>query len=221
MIHADWKNYIISDAALKERSRTLQFWPFLEAASALSQELNRPVSLLDCGCACGHLAKMLDQHGIRHDYVGLDYDADLLRLGREHYEQKKLAQGDIRALPFKEKHFDVVVAYDILYLMENQEAVLKELVRVARYLLAVETHHAPCGSNSLKMRMHSRHSYTRLDNLQHAPELYKASNLPEPDWTVLWEVPSTYFKYLGLPYRIRNLSLWRLPPPSTQRGAEC
>lgn len=85
--------------------------------------------VLDAGCGTGGMLGEI--RGLKP--VGLDFSQTALR-----YAAKRpgppLVQGSICRLPFREAHFDAVVALDVLYhrLVENEEGALRECARVLK-----------------------------------------------------------------------------------------
>jgi ubiquinone/menaquinone biosynthesis C-methylase UbiE len=95
-----------------------------------------PASLriLDVGCGDAALAVALaDRGGI---VTGVDADRRMLAAGRARAEARGVAvhllQGDIRALPFPDGSFDIVVAVTVLCFMDDAARAVGEMARVLR-----------------------------------------------------------------------------------------
>lgn len=86
-------------------------------------------SILDVGCANGMYASYLAQQGKRA--VGVDYVLELLPTSREWHSDEKYVNASILNLPFADRQFDTVIAFDILEHVDDHAA-LQELRRTAR-----------------------------------------------------------------------------------------
>jgi 2-polyprenyl-6-hydroxyphenyl methylase/3-demethylubiquinone-9 3-methyltransferase len=84
--------------------------------------------LLDMACGAGLLAPYLEGTGYRH--VGVDQSATAIRQARDHGVE--VARADVRALPFRDESFDVVVAGEVLEHVPDLAAVVGEACRVLR-----------------------------------------------------------------------------------------
>ncbi len=96
--------------------------------------LPREVSMLEVGCGRGvglsALARLLSPRRL----VGVDVDACLLALARSYLASRgnsaELHHADVRALPFGDGTFDVVIDFGTLYHISRSEAALGEIERV-------------------------------------------------------------------------------------------
>lgn len=82
---------------------------------------------LDVGCGPGLLPALLEGYGCRA--VGVDLDAAMFHPPRLH---RRLAQADALHLPFAGGAFDLVLASNLLFLLEEPAAALSEMRRVLR-----------------------------------------------------------------------------------------
>jgi 2-polyprenyl-3-methyl-5-hydroxy-6-metoxy-1,4-benzoquinol methylase len=83
--------------------------------------------ILDVGCATGSYVRLLLARG--YDAYGID-----LLPSPQWIEipEGRLRQGDIQDLPFKDREFDSVTAFEVLEHVENIDNAIEELKRVAR-----------------------------------------------------------------------------------------
>lgn len=88
-------------------------------------------SVLDIGCAHGRLVKLLD--GLRIDYHGLDYSAELIKIARRENPGLSFKIGDARALPYVSERFDSVWMIALLHHL-NPKACLKVIGEAKRVL---------------------------------------------------------------------------------------
>ena len=87
---------------------------------------------LEAGCGTGYFSRVLQkEHG--WPVVPLDYSGEGLRYART-LGVARLVQGDIRALPFPDAHFDLTLSVDVIAHLPRGEEQLaaRELARVTR-----------------------------------------------------------------------------------------
>jgi SAM-dependent methyltransferase len=80
---------------------------------------NKPVKILEIGCAHGYLIAEL-QNRFGHIVQGVDYSAYAVK-NSEISVRKKIAQGNILNLPFRKNTFDAVVCLDMINYLEEDE----------------------------------------------------------------------------------------------------
>lgn len=85
--------------------------------------------VLDMGCATGVYSQYLVQKGF--GVTGIDHNPRLLSLAKKRAPKGSFIEVDMTRLPFDNKYFDTVVAFDVLEHI-NEEVLMKELIRVAR-----------------------------------------------------------------------------------------
>jgi SAM-dependent methyltransferase len=87
---------------------------------------------LDAGCGAGQVTKMMRNWGC--DAVGVDTAARLVGLARAAYPDLEFAVGDLRALPYRDQDFDLVVArYSVIHTSPAEvPVVVGEFARVLR-----------------------------------------------------------------------------------------
>ncbi len=97
-------------------------------------------AVLDAGCGTGLLAEYMWEQGLLGRvrlYVCLDYSGCMLsiaarRLSRLLPSRSLLIEGNVEALPFPDRSFDVVYSFTVLDLVDNLDAATGELQRVSR-----------------------------------------------------------------------------------------
>jgi SAM-dependent methyltransferase len=90
---------------------------------------NREVLELACGSGqgLGFLARGAKK------IVGGDYCPELLRIARNHYQDRvPLLRLDAQAIPFQDESFDVVLLYEAIYYLPDRVAFARECYRVLR-----------------------------------------------------------------------------------------
>jgi SAM-dependent methyltransferase len=106
-------------------------WWYRERRALLARELGRlgtPGSALDIGAAGGGNTRVLKAHGWAP--VAVEYGADGAEVARE--RGLSVVRADARRLPFSAKEIDLVVAFDVLeHIVEDDEAI-GEIGRVLR-----------------------------------------------------------------------------------------
>jgi ubiquinone/menaquinone biosynthesis C-methylase UbiE len=92
------------------------------------------LSILDVGCGDAKLAVALAGQGAA--VTGVDADPRMLAAGRARARASgvapELMQGDIRALPFADGSFDIVLAVTVLCFVADAARAVREMARVLR-----------------------------------------------------------------------------------------
>jgi len=97
---------------------------------AFARRFVRGRRILDLGCGLGYGAEVLAP--LAREVVALDRDRDALRharVGRTH-ALGPFVLADATRLPFRDASFDVVIAYELIEHLNDQEALLAEIRRV-------------------------------------------------------------------------------------------
>ncbi|WP_092703131.1 class I SAM-dependent methyltransferase [Halovenus aranensis] len=130
--------------------------------------------MLEIACGTGRFTAMLAERGA--DIVGLDISAAMLQQGRERAQaagvddQLEYLRGDAARLPFPDNHFDTVVAMRFFHLMDEPEAFIQEMRRVASEQIFFDTFNRKSARSlytwALPMgsRLYSRKEVSRLLN---------------------------------------------------------
>lgn len=108
-----------------------------EYALASRQFAARPGdSLLDVGCGTGWFTRRAAADGF--NATGLDPNPDWLNYARAHSAPNlKWVEGDARALPFEDAHFDHVLSIAALCFVDDERQAVAECVRVARKRVSI------------------------------------------------------------------------------------
>ena len=87
--------------------------------------------VLEIACGSGQGLGYLAQTARR--IVGSDYSGPLLKLTKQHYEDRiPLIQLDAQVLPLKGHSFDVAILFEAIYYLRDCESFVRECVRVLR-----------------------------------------------------------------------------------------
>ncbi|HSO94994.1 MAG TPA: class I SAM-dependent methyltransferase [Acidimicrobiia bacterium] len=86
-------------------------------------------TILDAGCGPGGNGAWLGRHG---HVTGLDIAPEGLRYVRARRRELAPVQGDVTALPFCDRCFDIAVAVTVVYAVPDDEQAVAELARVLR-----------------------------------------------------------------------------------------
>ncbi|MGV8990629.1 MAG: class I SAM-dependent methyltransferase [Thiobacillus sp.] len=93
-------------------------------------------SLLDVGCGTGWFTRRVAADGLK--VTGLDPNPDWLNYARAHSDPSlKWIEGDARALPFEDAHFDHVLSIAALCFVDDERQAVAECVRVARKRVSI------------------------------------------------------------------------------------
>lgn len=88
---------------------------------------NKALKILDAGCGPGAALVYLSQFG---DVTGVDISDEALKFAKK---RGRVIKADVAALPFRDKAFDVVVCFDVLYhRWVNVNSAISEITRVLR-----------------------------------------------------------------------------------------
>jgi ubiquinone/menaquinone biosynthesis C-methylase UbiE len=87
---------------------------------------------LNVGCGEGQMISRLFQSGMRHKMTAMDIDPVRIAFAHQHHPVCDYVRADVFNLPFKSRAFDYVIATEILEHLQNPEAALKEIARVAK-----------------------------------------------------------------------------------------
>lgn len=87
---------------------------------------------LDIGFGSGVYTKYL--HNLKHKVSGVDNQKKYVQIANKKYKGIDFYQADVEKLPFNDKEFDTVIAFDILEHV-NDKKVITEIFRVANRLI--------------------------------------------------------------------------------------
>lgn len=85
--------------------------------------------LLDAGCGAGLALKLARDRGAT--VTGLDAAAGLIAVARERSPDADIREGDLEQLPYPDRHFNAVTAFNSVQYAADPVAALRELWRVA------------------------------------------------------------------------------------------
>ncbi len=97
-------------------------------------------SVLDVGCGKGKPMRFLNRHS-RFFAVGIDGFEPYLKQCQRDNSHSALILGDVRALPFKEKSFDIVLCFYVLEHLGKEEGnlILEQMETIAKRQVLVTT----------------------------------------------------------------------------------
>jgi len=132
---------------MRSRRTVVAYTPFpnIEARNALQSGIEIPLlvrlmrvpedaRILEVGCGRGVALPVLAALRRPRRLVGIDIDPDLVSIARRTIEQAGLsaevARADVRALPFPDHSFDVVIDFGTCYHIAGSERAVSEIERV-------------------------------------------------------------------------------------------
>jgi 2-polyprenyl-3-methyl-5-hydroxy-6-metoxy-1,4-benzoquinol methylase len=120
-------------------------------ATASGMLHNLPVRrVLDAGCGEGFgMRNVLAEHP---HTIGMDREVEALQVARHISPGNSFSVGDLLALPFRDREFDLVVCLEVLEHIERPERALSELYRVSNSWMLLSVPHEPLfrGANFLR-----------------------------------------------------------------------
>lgn len=124
-----------ADGRVKSRALKYRLWRRThEVREAISYYLDTEVgSIIDLGTAEGRMLNELSTSFPRCDCTGVEYNKDLVRLGRTLFPHLNLLHGDVENLRrFRAKSFDVAVATAVIEHVLSPEKFISEVSRIVR-----------------------------------------------------------------------------------------
>ncbi len=122
-------------------------------------------TILDAGCGTGAIMKELDKLGTVH---GIDVSRRALTYARKR-GLHNLAQGSLTNLPFENKHFDVIVALDVIEHVKEDGKAISEMFRVLKsngcLLMAVPAFSLLWSTHDKLNHHYRRYTHTKLIQL--------------------------------------------------------
>lgn len=85
--------------------------------------------VLDAGCGVGYGTGMLAEAGAR-ETIGLDVASEVVEAAAGAHRAPEFVTGDIHALPFEAGRFDLVVCFEVIEHVDEQDRAIAELARV-------------------------------------------------------------------------------------------
>ena len=114
---------------------------FFEQLTAIVEPIEAS-SVLDAGCGEGETIRRLG--GILPPSVtGIDISERAIACARQSVPEATLMCGSVSELPFEDRSFDLVLCLEVLEHLDQPEAALAELRRVARDQLVLSVPHEP------------------------------------------------------------------------------
>ena len=104
----------------------------------------RPATVLDAGCGEGFVAADLRRRRSGLEITGVDADEAAISYARRHFgDVAAFDTGDLYALPFADRSFDVAVCSEVLEHLDRPAQAVRELARVARLGVVVSVPREP------------------------------------------------------------------------------
>jgi demethylmenaquinone methyltransferase/2-methoxy-6-polyprenyl-1,4-benzoquinol methylase len=100
-----------------------------QAVASFSEE--RPQQVLDVACGTGDFVTAVLEASPTSRVIGLDFSEEMLHLARTKVSNATFVQGDVMALPFEDKRFDVVT---VGFGLRNFVDIPRALAQIARVL---------------------------------------------------------------------------------------
>ena len=101
--------------------------------AAVAQRIGPEDEVLECACGTGLLTQAVAPRC--RSLIATDFSEKMLRRAEKKcgkYKNVRFAQADILALPYPDGQFDVVIAANVIHLLDEPIRALRELERVCR-----------------------------------------------------------------------------------------
>lgn len=86
--------------------------------------------ILDAGCGTGYGADLLAATGA--EIHALDRDSEAVRHAQKAHPRLRLVRGDCTSLPFRDRSFDLVVAFEVIEHLPGWDDLIRESARILR-----------------------------------------------------------------------------------------
>jgi len=101
-------------------------------------------TVLDAGCGEGFVLDYVARRDPGLELKGIDVDANAIAYARKHFDHAaEFSGGSLLALPYEDDSFDTVLCSEVLEHVEEWDAALSELKRVARQYVIITVPHEP------------------------------------------------------------------------------
>lgn len=120
----DFSLRTVGDLALKRRARRI-----IEGLDLIEKD-----KILEVGCGNGYYLSLLNRMGLNLDLTGIDIDQLALTDAAKFISDKsvKLMLADASKIPSPQNSFDKIVMSEVIEHVDDEEAVLKEVLRVLK-----------------------------------------------------------------------------------------
>jgi ubiquinone/menaquinone biosynthesis C-methylase UbiE len=100
----------------------------------LTAQFVRPnCSILEVGCGSGLIyERLVPVHIANSQYQGVDVSQRMLEIARRNFPAGRFLHGDGYKLEFEDKAFDLVICFEVLGHIPNNQTFINELLRVTR-----------------------------------------------------------------------------------------
>lgn len=88
---------------------------------------NKPFSLIDIGCGCGHLLHYLSINRPKLNLYGTDFSAEAIKLANKNCPEAELKLCCDNSFPFAKESFDIIICSEVLEHIENPRGFLKRV----------------------------------------------------------------------------------------------
>ncbi|MDE7248077.1 MAG: class I SAM-dependent methyltransferase [Lachnospiraceae bacterium] len=125
--------------------------------SRVATEINLNDTVLECACGTGAISRYIAPKC--KQLIATDFSVGMLRQTRKNcrnYSNVKIKRADMTNLKCRDNRFDVVVAGNVIHLLEDPHAAVKELERVCRPggKIIIPTYiNASAGVNKMAVRL--------------------------------------------------------------------
>ncbi len=103
----------------------------IKAIKKFLESLKNNLPILDLGCHSGWLTNQIAQFINSNDVYGIDISKQAIDYAKKRYKELKFFEADIsKGIPFSDKKFKIVTAFDVLEHIPDTCHFLKEIFRI-------------------------------------------------------------------------------------------
>lgn len=90
------------------------------------------LTILEIGCAAGHLTKLLSEHYPKTKVTGIDVYKKAILEAKKRFPKLSFLVADAHKLPFQENFFDLVISSETIEHVVDPQKMLNEIARVLK-----------------------------------------------------------------------------------------
>lgn len=130
-VQRDWKEFW-NEFSVKAYDYVTLLPEYKRMVDKIVKSVGNNKKVLDAGCGTGNLTLKLARN---NEVTAIDYSPTMLKVATEktkNFDNVLIKQGDVTALLFEDKSFDIVVSVNVLFNLDNPGKAILEAKRVLK-----------------------------------------------------------------------------------------